>query len=153
MPEHIACDGLASRVGTTLGTSRWITIDQAMIDAFAELTGDRQWVHVDVERANRELGSTIAHGHLTLSLLPQMLADIVEITGVAHGLNYGLDKVRFLEKVGAGSRVRGHQSLLAIEPRGAGLLARFGVKIEIEGQARPACIAEALVLLFPEPPA
>jgi acyl dehydratase len=120
-----------------------------MIDGFAELTGDRQWVHVDVERARREIGGTIAHGYLTLSLLPQILASIADFTGVAHGLNYGLDKVRFLETVNAGSRVCGHQSLLGVEERGDGVLLRFEVKIEIEGKARPACIAETLVLVFP----
>jgi acyl dehydratase len=150
MPQSIQLSELPARIGTSLGTSAWITVDQPMIDGFAELTGDRQWVHVDVERATREIGGTIAHGYLTLSLLPQILASIAAFTGVAYGLNYGLGKVRFLEKVNSGSRVRGHQSLLAVEERGGGQLLRFEVTIEIEGKPRPACIAETLVLVFPE---
>jgi len=146
MPQYLPLSEMARHIGRSLGSSAWIMVDQPMINAFADLTGDRQWVHVDVERATREIGGTIAHGYLTLSLLPQMQADILEITGVAHELNYGLNTLRFLEKVRSGSRVRGHLSLLAVEPRGAGQLLRFEINIEIEGVARPACVAETLVL-------
>lgn len=142
---------LCGSVGQELGVSDWITVDQAMIDGFAQLTGDHQWVHVDVERATLEMGGTFAHGLLTLSLLPRIMADILTITGVRFGLNYGLDRVRFLGKVMAGSAIRGRESLLSATPRGDGILLKFAVSIEVEGTDTPACAADTLTLVFAEP--
>jgi acyl dehydratase len=133
--------------------SDWITVDQPMIDRFADATGDHQWIHVDVERARREspYGSTIAHGYLTLSLLPAMRAQAgVVPEGVAQTINYGLDKVRFLEPVRAGARVRARITLQAVEPRGRGLLMHTLNTVEVEFAERPAAVAETLVLLVVE---
>jgi acyl dehydratase len=141
---------LDAAIGQELGVSDWITVDQPMIDAFANLTGDHQWVHVDVDRATREMGGTFAHGLLTLSLLPRIIAEVVTITGVRFGLNYGLDKVRFLGRVMAGSLIRGRVSLLSGTPRGDGTLYKFSVVIEVGNNTVPACAAEALTLVYPE---
>jgi acyl dehydratase len=148
MAKALHFDELADHVDTHLGMSNWILIDQPMIDAFANLTGDHQWVHVDVERAAREVGGTFAHGLLTLSLLPRISAEILTITGISHGLNYGLGKVRFLNKVMAGSWIRGRLRLTRVEPKNGGLLLGFEATIEIERQGRPACVAETLTLVY-----
>ncbi|BAI98772.1 MaoC family dehydratase [Sphingobium sp. TA15] len=140
---------LESFQGQEIGVSRWFEVTQRSIDLFAEATGDRQWVHVDVERATRENGGTIAHGFLTLALLPVMLADVLEITGINHALNYGLNKVRFTNPVRAGGNVRVRQKLLSTEPKAGGLLMISEMTIEIEGEDRPACVAEGMGLLFP----
>ncbi len=121
-----------------------------MIDRFAEVTGDRQWIHVDIDRAHREspFGTTIAHGYLTLSLLPALRAAADTMPdGVARTINYGLDRVRFLEPVKAGSRVRARISLLGLESKAGGVLMRTENTMEIEGSERPAMVAESLVLL------
>ena len=99
---------LLKLVGTELGPSEWMTVDQAMIDKFAEATGDHQWIHVDVERAKREMpgGKTIAHGYLTLSLVPRMAASLLEVTKRSRGINYGSNKIRFISPVQAGARIR-----------------------------------------------
>jgi acyl dehydratase len=136
-------------VGTELGISEWRPIAQPDIQAFADLTGDHQWVHVDVERAQRELGGTIVHGYFTLSFIPVLTAEIMRLDGVAHGLNYGLDSVRFLAPVPAGSRIRARESLVSAEKKGEGRLLKFEVTIEIEGADRPACVARTLVLVYP----
>lgn len=130
--------------------SGWVTVDQELIDRFAVVTGDRQWIHVDVERARREspFGGTIAHGYLTLSLLPAMRAEIgVVPAGVGQTINYGLDRVRFLEPVRAGARVRSRITLLGVEAKSSGQLMRTLNTMEIEGADRPAMVAESLVLL------
>ena len=143
---------LAAHVGKELGVSPWITVDQAMIDRFAEATGDHQWIHVDVERARRELpgGRTIAHGYLTLSLLPRLNAEIYAVRRKSRGVNYGSNKVRFTGPVPAGSRVRGRLTLLAIDPQpdGAQRLT-MQATVEVEGAARPALVAETLSLIYP----
>ncbi len=139
-------------VGKELGVSEWIDVDQAMIDAFADATGDHQWIHVDVERAKTELpgGKTIAHGYLTLSLLPRMMYEIYEIVDKSHGLNYGSNKVRFTNPVPAGSRVRGKASCKACEDvKGDGVRIINEFSVEIEGQERPALIAEVISLVYP----
>jgi acyl dehydratase len=130
--------------GTELGFSEWIEIDQERIDRFAEATGDHQWIHVDIARARRELPSrsTIAHGFLTLSLLPIMMGEVIQLPGVALSLNYGLNKVRFLNPVPAGSRVRAQVSLLGWEAGARGYLCRWQVTVELEGADKPACVAE-----------
>ena len=131
--------------------SDWFAIDQETIDRFADVTGDRQWIHVDVERARRESpgGTTIAHGYLTLSLLPAMRAQVgVVPPGATRTINYGLDRVRFLEPVPAGARVRGRIVLSGVDERANGLLVRTTNTVEIEGSERPALVAETLVLVI-----
>src|ERR1041385_4862541 len=119
----IAVDDLPSLAGEELGVSDWLTIDQARINQFADATGDHQWIHVDVARAKAEMpdGKTIAHGFLTLSLIPMLAAQIVRLQGASRGINYGLNRVRFTSAVPVGSRVCGRQKLLATEMRGGAL--------------------------------
>jgi acyl dehydratase len=144
-------DTISQYVGQELGVSDWMTIDQERINHFADFTGDHQWIHVDVERAKREslFGTTIAHGYLTLSLAAALSMGLGIIpAGVSQVLNYGLDKVRFLAPVKSGSRVRDRVVLLAAEPQGKGrFLLKFRNTIEIEGESKPALIADALSLL------
>ena len=143
---------LKNHVGEDFGASEWVTIDQAMIDKFAEATGDHQWIHVDVERSKKEMpgGKTIAHGFLTLSLLPRLSATIWAITHRSRGVNYGLNKLRFTAPVPAGSRVRLRQKLLAAEDvKDAGIRMTFENVIDIEGQTQPALIAEGLSIVYP----
>jgi acyl dehydratase len=145
---------ISQYVGQELGVSEWMTIDQERINGFADFTGDHQWIHVDVERAKREslFGTTIAHGYLTLSLAAALSMELGIIpAGVSQVLNYGLDKVRFLAPVKSGSRVRDRVVLLAAEPQGKGrLLLKFRNTMEIEGETKPALIADALSLLVTE---
>jgi acyl dehydratase len=130
-----------------LGTSGWHTIDQGRIDLFAEATGDHQWIHVDPEAAvDGPFGGTVAHGYLTLSLLPMLLSEVVSVTDSAMGLNYGTEKIRFTAPVPSGSRVRLHAKLLRSERRGPNLLYHVGVQIEIEGQEKPALVGEVVYL-------
>jgi acyl dehydratase len=138
-------------VGRELGVSDWVTVDQARIDAFAQCTGDRQWIHVDVARAKREspFGSTIAHGYLTLSLLAALAIEIGLIPEDASaGLNYGLDKVRFMTPVKAGARVRNRVTLVSVEMKGGGrIIVKTMNELQIEGEDKPALIAESLAVL------
>lgn len=138
---------LLDHVGQTLGSSDWISIDQLRINGFADHTEDRQWIHVDVERAkNGPFGTTIAHGYLTLSMAPVMLEQTVTIDNVTAAVNYGLNKVRFPAPVPVDSKIRGTVTLNGATERGAAVEAVFGVTIEIDGGARPACVAEMVVL-------
>ncbi len=140
-------------VGEELGVSDWVEIDQVMIDSFAHVTSDHQWVHVDPVRAARELptGTTIAHGFLVLSLLAPLSYEIFDTDHVAHELNYGLNKVRFTALVPAGSRVRLRQNLENAEKReDGGILLVLNATIELEGSKRPAAVAENLRLIYPE---
>ena len=143
---------LESHVGLDLGATDWLEIDQQRINTFADATGDHQWIHVDLERAAREspLGGTIVHGFLTLSLLPMLSGEVGMVpAGVAHVLNYGADKVRFLNPVRVGSRVRLRMELIeAGEKRPGQHLIKTRNTIEIEGQDKPAMVAETLSLLF-----
>lgn len=135
-------------VGTEIGTSDWITVDQRRIDLFAEATEDRQWIHVDVERSTAgPYGTTIAHGYLTLSLLPDLMRQVFAVKGAAMGVNYGVDTVRFLTPVPAGSRVRVRVSVRAAELRDDKSL-RLGLQavVELEGAERPACVATTIGL-------
>ena len=145
---------ISQYVGQELGVSEWITINQERINDFADFTGDHQWIHVNVEQAKREslFGTTIAHGYLTLSLAAALSMGLGLVpAGVSQVLNYGLDKVRFLAPVKSGSRVRDRVVLLAAEPQGKGrILLKFRNTIEIEGEAKPALIADALSLLVTE---
>jgi acyl dehydratase len=139
-------------IGQELGVSEWVAVDQAMIDKFAEATGDHQWIHVDVERARTEMpgGKTIAHGFLTLSLIPRLGANIWKIEHRSRGLNYGLNKLRFTGQVPEGSRVRLKQKLMAADDvKNDGIQLTFENTIEIEGQERPALVAEALSIVYP----
>ncbi len=141
---------LTAHIGKTIGTSEWLTVDQKMIDAFAEATGDRQWIHIDVERAKRDIpgGKTIAHGFLTLSLLPRLAQSVLQVRGRTHTLNYGSNRVRFTAPVPSGSRVRLHMKLLAAEPVPNGLRLIFENTVEIEGQEKPALIAETIQVAY-----
>lgn len=142
-------------VGRTFPPGRWVTIDQAMIDAFAAVTGDRNWYHVDIERARRELpgGRTIAHGLLTLSLVPALAAEIVSVRRHGRALNYGFDRVRYPAPVPAESRIRLHLRVLAAERAKGGLMIRTGYTMELEGAAKPALVTEMLALAYDVPDA
>jgi acyl dehydratase len=139
-------------VGRELGATDWVTVDQDRIDQFAACTGDRQWIHVDVERARREspFGGPIAHGYLSLSLVAAMVMELgVVPPDAASALNYGLDKVRFIAPVKAGSRVRLRASLASAEPQNGGrMLLKLQSTLEIEGEAKPALVAEVLCMLI-----
>ncbi len=140
---------LQALVGQDIGTSAWLTVDQARIDQFAAATGDHQWIHVDpVRAAQGPFGTTVAHGYLTLSLIPAMFQTAFAIADVRMGVNYGLNKVRFTAPVPAGARVRGHFVLQAYEPIEQGAQLTVGVRVELEGAAKPACIAETVSRRF-----
>lgn len=136
--------------GTELGVGEWVTVDQRSIDLFAEATGDHQWIHVDPERAAEgPFGSTIAHGFLTVSLLPRLVSDIYRVDGVRMGVNYGLDKVRFVAPVPVDSRVRVRSVLLRTEAKGEGALRVFlESTVELEGSDKPACVAQTIAQLY-----
>jgi acyl dehydratase len=143
-------DELSGAVGTELGRSEWRLITQHQIDLFAEATGDHQWIHVDAERAaSGPFGATVAHGYLTLSLIPSFAAEIFTVTGLTMAVNYGLDKVRFPAPVPVGSRLRAAATLLDVSQTPAGWQALNRVTVEIEGGAKPACVAETRSLLVP----
>lgn len=131
--------------------SDWYLIDQARIAAFAEATDDRQWIHLDTTRAAAgPYGTTIAHGYLTLSLLPHLTADALTVDGTAMRLNYGLDRVRFTSPVPAGSRVRARTAVAAAEPTKLGARVTLDITVEIEGQERPALVVSQILVVIPE---
>ena len=144
----VAFTDLAGLVGQEIGVSDWVEISQERVNQFAQATGDHQWIHVDVERATREMGGPIAHGYLTLSLIPMLGAQILAVSGVTRGINYGSEKVRFTNMVRVGKRVRMRQKMLACEARAGGLQIKNECTIEIEGEERPACVAETLSILY-----
>lgn len=148
-------EDMAGMAGEPLGTSDWLTITQDMVNTFAECTGDRQWIHVDVERAKREspFGGPVAHGYLTLSLLASLSMDMdVAPKGTAAVMNYGLDRVRFLAPVPVGARVRLHLKMVSFEPKGPGQhLMKMENTLEIEGVDKPALIAETLGMFVAAP--
>jgi len=136
---------LSAEVGQALGTSDWSVVDQRRIDLFAQATGDHQWIHVDpVRAAQGPFGATIAHGFLTLSLLAEMFDTGFAVDDVRMGVNYGLNRVRFPAPVPVGSRLRGHFKLLAFEALPGGAQLTVEVTVEIEGSAKPACVAESV---------
>lgn len=141
---------LAASAGQALGTSEWLTITQDQVNAFADVTQDPQWIHVDIERAKAEspFGATIAHGYFTLSLVTRLMADIWAIEGAALALNYGLNKVRFPSPVIVGSRVRAHATLQRVEEVAGGYQLLLNVVIEIEGVEKPACAAEVVFRVY-----
>lgn len=139
-------------VGQKLGTSDWTTVSQKQIDAFAEATGDHQWIHVDVERAKREspFKQPIAHGYLTISLAPALLPQVVRVDGVKMAVNYGLESMRLPAPVPSGARVRMSAELKDVrEMPGGGARATFGLTFEVEGGTKPVCVAEAIYVYLP----
>ena len=142
---------LAKHVGQKLGPTEWLTVDQGMIDKFAEATGDHQWIHVDVERAKRELpgGKTIAHGYLTLSLLPRLAPTLMKVSKRSRGVTYGSNKVRFVSPVPSGSRIRLTQTIKSVEPvEGNGVRVTSEMVIEVEGSSKPAMVAETMGVVY-----
>jgi acyl dehydratase len=138
-------DELRAAVGTQVGASDWVTIDQQQIDTFADATGDHQWIHVDEERAKAgPFGGTIAHGFLTLALLPMLISQVYRVDGVKMGINYGLNKVRFTSPVPVGSKVRGVVELVEAADVTGGVQVVNKVTVEMEGSERPALVAEWL---------
>src|SRR6187401_2290100 len=146
MTDFTDFDALRAAVGTEVGTSDWITIDQERIDRFAAATGDHQWIHVDAERAaDGPYGTTIAHGFLTLSLLATITQQVMSVPGARMAINYGLGKVRFISPVTVGSRVRGTVTLDTVTDVSGGVQAERTVTITAEGADKPACVAVSLV--------
>lgn len=136
--------------GQEVGLSEWIVVDQHRVDQFAEATADYQWIHVDIERAAKEMpdGKTIAHGYLTLALIPALTGKFVEFKNLERAINFGLNKVRFYAPVPVGSKLRGRATVLQARKRAGALLLNSEVRVEVEGQRKPACIAETLGLFF-----
>lgn len=144
-------DGIKNLVGKEIGVSDWLAITQERINGFADATGDRQWIHVDAERAKREspFGRTIAHGFLTLSLISQLMQQTVQIrAGSRLAVNYGLNRVRFPAPVREGARIRGHFTLASFKDLGDSYEAIFSCSVECEGLEKPACVAEWIVRYF-----
>jgi acyl dehydratase len=143
MSTDLGLDELAGSIGQHLGYSEWHLVDQAQIDAFADATGDHQWIHVDAERAKAgPFGTTIAHGYFTLSLVPVLLGQVLRVQGVSLVVNYGLNKVRLPAPVPSGSRIRMGAELSGVEEIKGGLQATVTGTFEVEGQDKPACVAE-----------
>jgi len=136
--------------GVEVGLSDWVVIDQHRVDQFAEATGDYQWIHVDTDRAAREMpdGQTISHGYLTLALIPALTGDFVEVVNLARAINFGLNKVRFYAPVPVGSKIRARSKVLQARRGAGGLLLTSQTRLEIEGEPKPACIAETLGMYF-----
>jgi acyl dehydratase len=140
---------LSNLVGTESVGDEWLTIDQGRIDAFAGATGDFQWIHVEPERAaSGPFGATVAHGYLTLALLPTLTEGLLEIGGVRMAVNYGLDKVRFLQPVLVGSRLRARSEVMSVDESQQGYRVGMKVTVEIEGSDRPALVADTIVLFI-----
>lgn len=135
--------------GTDLGASSWIEVTQEMINQFADVTRDHQWIHIDVERATKEIGGTIAHGFLTVSLMPAMAYELMTIEGVSRGINYGFDKLRFTDVVRPGERIRMRQTITKVEDKAGGVSITRDCVVEIEGKERPALVAEWISLVYP----
>lgn len=139
-------DDAKSKIGQEIGLSQWMVVDQARVSGFAEVTGDHQWIHVDVERAKREspFGGPIAHGYLTVSLLAKFAGECIAVDGIKLAVNYGLNRVRFASPVKVGSRVRARFVLAAVDDIAGGAQMTWQATVEIEGGEKPACIAEML---------
>ena len=141
---------LAAHLGETLGPGEWLIVEQRMIDLFAEATGDRQWIHLDVERARREMpgGRTIAHGYLLLALLPRLSHALWHVRQRSRGINYGSNRIRFTAPVPADARVRLYQIFRAVEPIAGGARVTIESTLELEGSERPALVAETVALIY-----
>ena len=143
---------LLGHEGTALGPTEWLAIEQARVDGFAQVTGDHQWIHVDVERAKAgPFGGTIAHGYLTLALVNYFLPELIEVRGFAHAVNVGADRLRFLSPVKVGSRIRATGEIVTVEPIKQAIQSVVRVTIEIEGADKPACIVDTISRYFEEP--
>ena len=137
--------------GTQLGPTEWLLIDQDRVNGFAEVTGDHQWIHVDVERAKQgPFGGTIAHGYLTMSLVNFFLPDLIEVRGFTHAVNVGADRLRFLAPVKVGSRIRGVGEIVGVEEVKGAIQSVVRVTVEIEGGDKPACVVDTISRYFPE---
>lgn len=146
--EFSGVEDLETAVGTHLGYSTWHEIDQDAINAFAAATGDRQWIHTDPQRAEQgPFGRTIAHGFLTVSKLPEMLWEIYTISGVSLQINYGTNKIRFPAAVAVGSKIRTGAELVSLEQTGLGATMVIRAQVDIDGEAKPACVAELVTIL------
>lgn len=142
---------LIGKEGTRLGPTEWLAIEQDRVDGFAEVTGDHQWIHVDVERAKTgPFGGTIAHGYLTMSLVNYFLPQLIEVRGFAHAVNVGADRLRFLNPVKVGSRIRGTGEIVSVEEVKGAIQSVVRVTVEIEGQDKPACVLDTISRYFPE---
>lgn len=142
---------LTGKEGTKLGPTEWLASEQDRVDGFAEVTGDHQWIHVDVERAKAgPFGGTIAHGYLTMSLVNYFLPQLIEVRGFAHAVNVGADRLRFLNPVKVGSRIRGVGEIVTVEEVKGGIQSVVRVTVEIEGQDKPACVVDTISRYFPE---
>jgi acyl dehydratase len=149
MTTRLTVEELEGAEERELGTSDWHPIAQRSIDQFAEATGDHQWIHVDPQAAAAgPFGGTIAHGYLSLSMLPMLMSEVLSVEGARMGVNYGIERVRFTAPVPTGSQVRLHAKLLSGERRGEGVLYRVGVQIEVRGSEKPALVGEVLYLVF-----
>jgi acyl dehydratase len=141
---------LEAAVGTHLGHSEWHTVDQKQIDLFADATGDHQWIHIDTEKAQSgPFGTTVAHGFLTLSLVPMLASQVYRVEGVKMGVNYGANKLRFPSPVPVDSRVRAGVELLAVTPSSLGYQVATRVTVERDGGDKPACVVESLAIVVP----
>jgi acyl dehydratase len=142
---------LLGKEGTALGPTEWLAIDQDRVNGFAEVTGDHQWIHVDVERAKAgPFGGTIAHGYLTMSLVNHFLPQLIEVRGFAHAVNVGADRLRFLAPVKVGSRIRGVGEIVSVEEVKGAIQSVVRVTVEIEGSDKPACVVDTISRYFPE---
>lgn len=152
-PLLVAFDDIPSLDGKDLGTSDWMCVDQERINRFADATDDHQWIHVDRDRARQEMGSTIAHGFLTLSLLPRLMDDVIRFEGIGRMLNVGVNRVRFIAPAPCGARIRLKQTVAGIEPRAGGWQITTDCTIEAEAQDKPLCVAQSVLLILPDQPA
>jgi acyl dehydratase len=149
MTTRLTLAELEGAAGLELQPSDWVTIEQRAIEQFADATGDHQWIHVDPERAAQgPFGTTVAHGYLSLSLLPGLLGSMLKVTDARMGVNYGIEKVRFTAPVPSGSRVRLKAAIRSAEKRGDGVLYRVGAEVEIEGSEKPALVGEVVYLVL-----
>lgn len=147
--REVALADVPTLVGTELGVSDWLEITQDRVNRFADATGDHQWIHVDIERATKEMGGPIAHGYLIVSLVPFLARNVIAYTGVNRGINYGSNKVRFTNAVPVGARIRMRMTMLSCEARGGGFQITNLCTIEVENEERPACVAEIISLAYP----
>lgn len=147
MRQFASVEEMQAEVGKEVAVSDWLTVSQERVNQFAEATGDAQWIHVDVERAKREspFGGTIAHGFLTLSLLPKFIEEVIELPPGSMSINYGLNKVRFPAPMMVGGRIRGRFTLLSLEKIDKGIQTVWQVTMEREGSDKPVCVAESVL--------
>lgn len=137
--------------GTELGPTDWLLIDQERVNGFADVTGDHQWIHVDPERSkDGPFGGTIAHGYLTMSLVNFFLPDLIEVRGFSHAVNIGADRLRFLNPVKVGSRIRGRGEIVSVEDKKGAVQSTVRVSVEIEGEETPACVIDTISRYYPE---